>query len=45
MFSLGTVGDKVRGYVRSALRNRVAVSLGFIVYIYVIVYIIYLCIT
>jgi hypothetical protein len=45
MFSVGTVGDKIRGYVKCALRNKVAVSLGFIVYIYVIVYIIFLCIT
>lgn len=45
MFSLRTVRDKTRGYVKSALENKITVSLGYIVYIYVIVYIIYLCIT
>lgn len=45
MYNLRTVSQKTGGYVRSALRNKVTVSLGYIAYIGVICFIIYLFIT
>jgi len=45
MYNPRTVSQKTGGYVRSALRNKVTVSLGFIAYMGVICFLIYIFIT